>query len=138
MIRLATYGDIPRIFEIRDSVSENLLSDPRLVAETDVVRFINNSALWVWQEADGLITGFGGSDSRDGSIWALFVAPGHEGKGIGRGLLKTACDALREAGHPFAILTAAPGTQTERHYRGDGWTVTGTNSKGDLVFQKPL
>jgi GNAT superfamily N-acetyltransferase len=138
MIRPATLDDIPRIFEIRDSVHDNLLCDPDSVTEAGAAWFIDNRALWVWQEADGLVAGFSGGDARDGSIWALFVAPGHEGKGIGRALLKRACDALREAGHPFAILTAAPGTRAERHYRADGWTVTGTNQKGALVFQKPL
>jgi GNAT superfamily N-acetyltransferase len=137
-IRLATSGDIARIFEIRFGVNENRLSDPSVVTEAHVARFIADGALWVWQEADGLITGFSGSDKRDGSIWALFVAPGHDGKGIGRALLKTACDALRAAGHTTATLTTEPGTRAERHYRADGWSVTGTSHKGELVFQKPL
>jgi len=95
MIRLATRADLGRIFEIRNSVDENRLSDPGAVTETHVAWFVDNAALWVWQEADGLVIGFSGSDPRDGSIWALFVAPSHEGKGIGRALLKTACDAQR-------------------------------------------
>jgi len=119
-------------------VGDNLLSDPNAVTEAGVVGFIDKRALWVWQEADGLVTGFSAGDARDGSIWALFVAPGHEGKGVGRALLKRACDGLREAGHLVAILTAPPGTRAERHYRADGWIVTGTNQKGELVFQKPL
>ena len=138
MIRPATPADIPRIFEIRNSVGENRLSDPSAVTEADAVRFIGEDALWVWQEADGLVTGFSGSDKRAGSIWALFVAPGYDGKGIGRALLKTACDALREAGHRAATLSTEPGTRAERHYRADGWSLTGTNQKGELVFQKPL
>lgn len=138
MLRLATPADPPRIFEIRDSVGENLLSDPHAVTEAGVAWFIGEGALWVWQEADGLVTGFSGSDKRDGSIWALLVAPGHEGKGIGRALLKAACDALREAGHSAATLNIEPGTRAERHYRADGWTVAGTSEKGELVFQKPL
>jgi len=89
-------------------------------------------------EADGLVTGFSGSDKRDGSIWALLVAPGHDGKGIGRALLKTACDALREAGHRAATLSTEPGTRAERHYRADGWITAGVNDRGVLVFQKPL
>jgi GNAT superfamily N-acetyltransferase len=138
MIRLATQADTRRIFEIRDGTHDNLLSDPDLVTEASVARFIDYRALWVWQEADGLVAGFSAGDVGNGSIWALFVAPGHDGKGIGRALLKTACDALRESGQPFASLTAAPGTRAERHYRADGWTVAGTNQKGELVFQKPL
>ena len=137
-IRLATYRDIPRIFEIRNAVGENRLSDPSRVTAADAARFIDEGALWVWQEADGPVTGFSASDQRDGSIWALFVAPGHEGRGIGRALLKTACEALRERGYRIARLSTDPGTRAERHYRADGWTVAGTNEKGELVFQKPL
>jgi GNAT superfamily N-acetyltransferase len=137
-VRLATSGDIARIFEIRFGVNENRLSDPSVVTEAHVASFIANEALWVWQEANGIVTGFAGSDRRDGSIWALFVAPGHDGKGIGRALLKHACDALRAAGHTTATLTTEPGTRAERHYRADGWAVTGTNHKGEFVFQKPL
>jgi GNAT superfamily N-acetyltransferase len=92
----------------------------------------------VWQEADGPVAGFAAGDARDGTIWALFVAPGHEGKGIGRALLRAACDTLRAAGYARASLSTDSGTRAERHYRADGWTVTGRNDKGELVFQKPL
>jgi GNAT superfamily N-acetyltransferase len=138
MIRLATPSDIPRIFAIRDSVRENRLTDPSVVTEAGVRWFIDQGAFWVWQEAGGEVTGIAGSDLRDGTIYALFVAPEHEGKGIGRALLKTACDALLAAGHRRATLSTEPGTRAERHYRADGWRVIGTNAKGELIFQKSL
>ena len=138
MIRPARRSDLPRIFEIRNSVRENRLTDPSRVTEADAVWFIDNAALWVWEEADGSVTGFSGSDPRDGSIWALFVAPGHEGRGIGRALLDRSCDALREAGHQTAVLSTEPGTRAERHYRAAGWTVTGGSPRGELIFQKAL
>src|ERR1700691_5946391 len=99
MLRPATPADIPRILEIRDRTGENPLSDPRVVNETDASRLIADGALWAWQEADALVAGFAGCDRREGSIWALLVAPGHEGRGIGRALLRAACDALRAAGN---------------------------------------
>jgi GNAT superfamily N-acetyltransferase len=138
MLRRATPIDIPRIFEIRDSVRENILSDPSRVTPADVAWFVENGPVWVWQEPDGVVAGFAAGDPRDGWVWALFVAPGHEGKGIGRALLKATCGRLREAGHRSATLSTDPGTRAERHYRADGWTVTGTNAKGELIFQKPL
>jgi len=138
MIRLATPSDMTRIFAIRDGVHENPLSTPASVTAAGVAELIADRALWVWQEADGLVTGFSAGDPRDGSIWALLVAPGHEGKGIGRALLQAACDALREAGHRAATLRIEPGTRAERHYRAAGWTVTATNANGELVFTKPL
>src|ERR1041385_6844870 len=135
MIRPATSADIPRIFEIRHEVRENRLTDPSLVTEAEAEHFIEDGALWAWVEADGLVTGFSGGDKRDGSIWALFVAPGHEGKGVGRALLMKACDALREAGHREAWLTTEPGTRAEHHYRAAGWTASGYSAKGGLIFR---
>ena len=138
MIRPAAPADIRRIFEILDGAGENRLTDPGAVTEADLQRFIDAGALWVWREPDGQVAGFAASDARDGSIWALFVAAGHEGKGIGRALLARACDALREAGHPEARLTAAPGSPAERHYRAAGWTASGHNAKAELIFRKAL
>jgi len=137
MLRRATEIDIPRIFEIRDSVRENILSDPSRVTPADIAWFLGNGLVWVWEE-DGRVVGFSAGDVRDGTIWALFVAPGHEGKGIGRALLKAACATLRDAGHAVVTLSTDPGTRAERHYRNDGWTAAGQNPKGELVFQKPL
>ena len=138
LIRPAVRADIPRIFEIRHGVRENRLTDPGAVTEADAKRFIEQGALWVWQESDSPVAGFSASDRSGGSIWALFVAAGHEGKGIGRALLQQACEALREAGHREAWLTTEPGTRAERHYRAAGWTASGYSPKGELIFRKAL
>ena len=138
MIRLATRADIARLLEIRHGVGENGLTDPGAVTEADAERFIDAGALWVWQEADGLVIGFSAADTCSGAIWALLVAPGHEGKGIGRALLQQACDALRAAGHCEAWLTTEPGTRAERHYRAAGWTASGYSQNGELIFRKAL
>jgi GNAT superfamily N-acetyltransferase len=138
LIRLATRGDIPRIFEIRHGVGENRLTDPGAVTDADADRLIDAGALWVWQKADGLVAGFSASDRHNGLIWALFVAPGHESKGIGRALLAKACEALRDAGHREAWLTTEPGTRAEHHYRAAGWTASGYSEKGELIFRKAL
>ena len=137
MLRRATPDDVPRIAEIRDSVRENILSDPALVTPADIAWFLENGPIWVWDD-NGAVAGFSAGDPRNGWVWALFVAPGHEGKGIGRALLKATCDTLREAGHATATLSTEAGTRAERHYRADGWTAISQNAKGELVFQKPL
>jgi GNAT superfamily N-acetyltransferase len=138
MIRPAARTDIARIFEIRDSVSENRLTDPASVTEEDAAWYVDNDALWVWQEENGTINGFAAGDPRDGWVWALFVAPDHEGRGIGRALLDHTCASLREAGHPMAKLMTGAGTRAERHYRAAGWTEMRRTETGEIVFQKPL
>lgn len=85
-----------------------------------------------------MVAGFAGASLQDGSLWALFVAAGQEGRGIGRALLKATCDALRGCGHHAATLSIAPGSRAERHFRADGWHAIGTNANGDVTYQKPL
>jgi GNAT superfamily N-acetyltransferase len=136
-IRRARRADVSRIMEIRHSVRENRLSDPNLVTAADCAAFIERSEIWVWEE-DGAVQGFAAGDTRDGWIWALFVAPGYEGRGIGQALLPLACETLSRAGYATATLSTVDGTRAERFYRTNGWTMTGKNKKGELVFQKQL
>jgi ribosomal protein S18 acetylase RimI-like enzyme len=101
--------------EIHHSVHENRLRDPTSVTAADCAAFIDRTEMWVWVE-DGQILGFSAGDPRDGSIWALFVDPANEGRGIGRALLALACDTVRFAGFDTATLNTEPGTRAERFY----------------------
>src|SRR5690348_12204788 len=101
-IRRAIQGDVARIMEIRHSVRENRLSDPNLLTGKDCAEFIERSEIWVWEE-DGIVQAFAAGDIRDGWIWALFVAPEYEGRGIGKALLSMACETLRMRGIPLRI-----------------------------------
>jgi GNAT superfamily N-acetyltransferase len=122
---------------IRHAVRENRLSDPNAVTAADCAAFIDRAEMWVWVE-DGMIQGFSAGDPCNGDIFALFVDPAYEGRGIGRALIAMACATLRAAGHDAATLSTQPGTRAERFYRANGWTTAGTNRKGELVFRKPL
>jgi GNAT superfamily N-acetyltransferase len=134
-IRLATAADIPRLMVIRESVRENRLSDPSVVPASDYAEFIAHSGIWVWED-QGRILGFSAGDTRNGWVWALFVDPDHEGRGIGRALLPEACASLRRAGHRTLKLSTAPGTRAERFYLADGWRPTGRSAHGEIIFEK--
>jgi GNAT superfamily N-acetyltransferase len=136
-IRRARHDERSRIAEIRFAVRENQLGDPTLVTADDYAWFTKHPGIWVWEE-DGQILGFSAGDPRDGTIWALFVDPSHERRGIGRALFEAACDTLRRAGHRTAMLTTDPGTRAERFYRAAGWKVVGNNTKGELIFRAVL
>ncbi|HJQ57473.1 MAG TPA: GNAT family N-acetyltransferase [Vineibacter sp.] len=135
MIRPAIATDMARIFEIRFAVKENRLSDPGRVTPADVQRCLDNGEMWVW-EADGSIKGFSATDTRDGSVWALFIDPAFEGQGIGQALLARACERLHDAGYQVVFLTTGQGTRAERFYRRNGWTAQGLNAKGEVIFRK--
>jgi GNAT superfamily N-acetyltransferase len=135
--RVASYTDIPRIMEIRHAVRENRLLDPKAVTGADCAAFIDEAEMWVWEE-NGRVLGFSAGDPYDGSIWALFVDPAHEGRGIGRALLALACDTVRAAGYATATLTTDPGTRAEQFYLANGWIDSGRSGKGEIVFRRPL
>jgi|SRR5450631_136935 GNAT superfamily N-acetyltransferase len=134
-IRRARPDERERITEIRSAVQENRLTDPTL--DEDYAWFEEHAGIWVWEE-DGQILGFSAGDTRDGTIWALFVDPASERRGIGRALFEAACDTLRRAGHRTAMLTTDPGTRAERFYRAAGWNAVGTSSRGELIFRAVL
>ena len=136
-IRRAHHDERQRINEIRFAVQENRLADPTLVTDEDYAWFEEHPGIWVWEEG-GQILGFSAGDPRDGTIWALFVDPGCERRGIGRALFKAACDTLRRAGHRTAVLTTDSGTRAERFYRAAGWKVVGHSLRGELIFRSTL
>ena len=135
--RRAKAADIDRLMDIRAAVRENILSDPLSVTRADYDRFVDQARVWVMEEQD-LIVGFSASDERDGTIWALFVDPGREGRGIGSALLDLACNDLRSDGYTRARLGTDPGTRADRLYRRLGWTDMGRDDSGEAVFERAL
>ena len=87
---------------------------------------------------DGRILGFSAADTRDGTIFALFIDPAHEGRGIGRALFAKALDSLRAAGHREGSLTTQPGSRADRFYQRAGWKVIGTSERGERIFHGML
>jgi GNAT superfamily N-acetyltransferase len=136
-IRRAQLDERLRITEIRLAVRENRLTDPSRVTDADYLWFSENPGIWVWEE-DGRILGFSAADTRDGTIWALFIDPGHEGRGIGRALLAKACDVLRDAGHRDATLGTQPGSRADRFYRQAGWTALHIDQRGEQILRLAL
>lgn len=136
-IRRTRLEERPRIMEIRFAVRENRLGDPSRVTDADYRWFNENPGIWLWEE-DGRILGFSAADTRDGTIWSLFIDPEHEGRGIGRALLARACDVPREAGHRTAMLGTDPGTRADRFYREAGWTALSIDERGEQIFRLAL
>nr|WP_222413694.1 GNAT family N-acetyltransferase [Rhizobium leguminosarum] len=57
------------------------MADATRVTDDDYNWFVANPGVAVWEE-NGDVVGFSAADPRNGNIWALFVAPGFEQKGI--------------------------------------------------------
>jgi GNAT superfamily N-acetyltransferase len=135
MIRQALVSDIPQIQLVRNAVKENTLSDPALVPDQDVEDYINRRGRgWVWEEA-GRIVGFSIVSVLDQNVWALFVDPGHDKKGIGSALHFVMMDWYFQQTDRDIWLSTSPGTRAEGFYRQAGWRETGAYGKGEIRFE---
>jgi GNAT superfamily N-acetyltransferase len=134
-IREATHSDIPYIQMVRNSVTENTLSDPALVPDKDVESYITQRGKgWVC-ELDNQIVGFAITDLMDYNIWALFLLPAFEQKGIGRALHDTMLNWYFAQTRHKVWLSTSPGTRAEGFYRKAGWKEVGTYGKGEIKFE---
>jgi len=118
--READCGDIAAMSEIRLAVAENILSDPAKVTAADYAAYINGyGKTWV-VESEGQMMAFGAAH-RSGLIWALFVRPGFEGRGLGSLIMRECLSWLEQAGVVRAFLDTGMGTRAEGFYRAQGW-----------------
>ena len=136
LLRQAHAGDVAAMHRVRLAVRENPLPSGR-VREADYLPYLESHGRGWVVEADGAVVAFAVGDARDGNIWALFVAPGHEGRGYGRRLHDVMVDWLAAQGCPTLWLGTAPGTRAERFYEAAGWRRCGPTPSGELRFERP-
>lgn len=135
IVRDACIADIPQIQIVRHSVKENVLSDPGLVTDEDCAEFISvRGRGWVC-ESSGEILGFAIADLLENNIWALFVKPEFERKGIGRKLHDRMMHWFFSQSKNIAWLGTAPGTRAASFYKKAGWKESGTHGKGEIKFE---
>lgn len=124
VFRPATPADIPAITHVRTSVTENHLSVAQMAERGITEAFIEAMMLatpcaWVAERA-GQVVGFSMVENDSGGVWAAFVLPGHEGLGIGTGLMELAEEQLFKA-HARIWLETGARTRAAGFYRARGW-----------------
>jgi GNAT superfamily N-acetyltransferase len=135
-IRVATVLDIPQLQIIRNSVRENILNNPSLVTLADYTSYLTvNGKGWVHLVNEQTITGFAIIDTVKYSVWALFIDPAFEKKGIGRMLHQEMLNWYFGQNDKSLWLTTAPGTRAEKFYLNSGWKQTGINKSKELIFE---
>lgn len=127
--REATVADIEPLHVVRMAVKENALSRPDLITVQDYTDYLTTHGKGWLCEVDGQIAGFAIADIKDDNIWALFVHPDFEGRGIARQLHKLMLDWYFGTGKTHVWLGTAPGTRAEQFYHQAGWTATGMHGK---------
>lgn len=134
VIRSATRDDMADLWSVRYAVTENTLT-PGRISDAELLASIEDSGRgWVAQ-VEGRTVGFA-IGMLDGQVWALFVLPAYQGRGIG--------DALHErmlawfASQPVPRLWLSTGTQTRarQFYLARGWQESGPYGSDEVRMER--
>ena len=135
IFREATIFDIKQIQLVRNSVEENTLSNPNLVTDEDCAAFITERGKgWVC-EINNTIVGFAIADLQENNIWALFLDPAFEKKGIGQQLHKLMLDWYFTQTKTTVWLGTGFNTRAVNFYRKAGWVETGLHGTKEIKFE---
>ena len=135
-LRQARIADIPRLVEIRAAVLENRLTS-MTIGPDDYRPFVEDGRCWV-AGTDGAVQAFAALDAATATIWALFVDPAYEGRGLGRALVDRLAGEARRRGLTALKLETATGTRAERFYLRAGWKAASRERKGALQMTLSL
>ena len=134
-IREGTTNDIPGIQVVRNAVKENRLSNPNLVSDKDCYEFINiRGKCWVCIHSN-IVVGFSIVDLKENNVWALFLLPEFEGRGIGRQLHDILLNWYFKQQDHTIWLSTAKGTRAERFYKTAGWREVGDYRDTEIKFE---
>lgn len=135
IFREAKVADIKQIQVVRNAVKENTLSKPALVTDLDCEVFMTiRGKGWVC-EVDNTIVGFSIADLRENNIWALFIHPDFDNRGIGRKLHDVMLDWYFAQTKQKVWLGTSPNTRAEIFYTKSGWAKMGIVNKGEVKFE---
>ena len=135
LFREATIKDIDNYMIVRMAVKENVLNNPALVTTEDNINYLTKYGKgWVC-EIDKQIVGFSIVGLTQKNVWALFVHPEFEGKGIGRKLHDMMMDWYFNQTKEKIWLGTQPKTKAESFYRKSGWTEVGLHGENEIKFE---
>jgi GNAT superfamily N-acetyltransferase len=111
------------------------VSNPDLVTNKDCEAFLfERGKGWVCEVINEIV-GFAIADLKENNIWALFINPNFEGKGIGTKLQKIMLDWYFENGKEDVWLGTSPTTRAEKFYSKSGWVKNGMHGSKEVKFE---
>ncbi len=136
--RQAIPEDIPQIQIVRNSVKENQLSNPNLIPDELVEEFITKRGKGFVCEIDDKIVGFSIVNFVENNVWALFLLPEFEGKGIGKKLHQLMLDEYFSKTKETIWLSTEANSRAETFYKKQGWKNVGLHGnevKFEMSFE---
>lgn len=141
-IRIARPADVPSLFDVRTSVRENYQSVEDLARvgvtpETVATMLDGEGRGWVAEE-NGKIVAFSMADAAQATVFAMFVQPGYEGKGLGRALMDEAEQWLfaRGCDEIWLLTDRNPSVRANGFYQHLGWRNDGVQEDGQVRYTK--
>ena len=134
VVRVAVESDIPGMHRVRLAVRENRLTSSVITEKHYVPAIAETGRGWVAEE-NGVVFGFAVGNKTTGNIWALFVDPDQEGKGLGSLLHDAMVSWLFQQGLPRLWLGTEPGTRAQRFYEASGWSFVRILPDGEALYE---
>ena len=127
IIRESTEADRPALAELflSSRAAAFTWADSSSLAFDDFAEQTEGEAIHLAESSEGELLGFISVWEEENFIHHLFVSPAHQGKGVGRALLKNL--AARRAG-PFTLKCIAANSAALAFYRKTGWREIGSGS----------
>jgi len=135
--------DARECVRLRSMTRENAISEEGLreygVTAQSWAADIGSGALPGWvARRSGRIVGYCFGAATTGEVIVLALHPAHEGRGLGKHLLRLVLQELRDHGHARLFLGCSPDSRVRSYgfYRRLGWKSTGAfDAHGDEVLE---
>lgn len=134
MIRPATRKDLPGLWDVRYSVAENTL-EPGRISDEELRRSIEVEGRGWVAVADDRIIGFA-IGLLNGNVWALFVRPEAEGRGVGSRLHAALLDWFSGQSTERLWLSTGKDTRARRFYEARGWQYAGECGPDEVRLER--
>jgi GNAT superfamily N-acetyltransferase len=140
-IRPADPADTAALFRVRTSVHENHQSEEELarigVTRESVAQLLASPGARGWcAEQGGSIVAFAIARRTERDLFALFVEPGFERRGLGSSLLESAVTWLRAGGIERIRLSTGRGTRAQSFYEKRGWKDAGSPGEQMVMLER--
>ncbi len=134
IIRPACRDDAPGIWAVRYAVTENTLATGKISHEQLWRALEDEGRGWVAEDRQGVL-GFA-IGLVTGSVWALFVRPEAEGRGLGSRLHAAMLEWFAQQPLQRLYLSTGSNTRARRFYEARGWRCVGPCGADEVRLER--